>query len=265
MIAHSSAVIGAALFLAAYTVAAYSDRRITSPAVGYALVVLVVVALGAPVAMGIGALVTNAALFAGAFALGRNAHVRRENTVLLQERADLAEQARAEEARHALAAELTEAGLPVHVQVQGVAHQVPAALDLTGYRVMQEALTNVVGHAGPGIVVIGRPAPGCGSCRARRAGIWHNRALRATIGRTSQYRVRSATIRLVRERDAGEVHIIVDEVDTTAAASANGTDSSTSNPGRKPHAALPARTVTAAQTGQVAPGCAGKQGIHSFG
>ena len=50
-------------------------------------------------------MVTNAALFTGAFALGRSAHVRRENVVLLQERAQLAEQARAEEARHAVADE----------------------------------------------------------------------------------------------------------------------------------------------------------------
>ena len=102
---YSSAVIGAALFLAAYTVAAYSDRLVTSLAVGYAVVVLVVVAVVAPTAMGIAAVVTNAALFTGAFALGRSAHVRRENVLLLQERAQLAEQARSEEARHAVADE----------------------------------------------------------------------------------------------------------------------------------------------------------------
>ena len=231
---YSSAVIGAALFLAAYTVAAYCDRRVTAVAAAYAVVVMAVVVVVAPGAMGVGAVVTNAALFTGAFALGRSAHVRRENVALLQERAQLAEQARAEEARHAvaderlriaqelhdvlghslgvialqagvgahvidadpaeaeasleaisrtsrsslaevrrilgklrvdsgtagyhpplgldaldaLAAELTEAGLPVHVEVVGVPHQVPAALDLTGYRVVQEALTNVVRHAG---------------------------------------------------------------------------------------------------------------------
>jgi signal transduction histidine kinase len=232
---YSSAVIGAALILAAYTVAAHSDRLVTSLAIGYAALVMVIVAVVAPTAMGIAALVTNAALFTGAFALGRSAHVRRENVVLLQERAQLAERARADEARHAvaderlriaqelhdvlghslgvialqagvgahvidvdpaeakasleaisrtsrtslaevrrilgalradtgtagyhpppglsaldtLAAELTEAGLPVHVRVHGAPNQVPAALDLTGYRVVQEALTNVVRHAGP--------------------------------------------------------------------------------------------------------------------
>lgn len=232
---YSSAVIGAALFLAAYTVAAYSDRRVTALAAAYAAVVTLLVLAVAPDAMGVGAVVTNAALFIGAFALGRSAHVRRENVVLLQERAQLAEQARADEARNAvaderlriaqelhdvlghslgvialqagigahvidadphearasleaisrtsrsslaevrrilgalrtdsgvtgyhpppgldaldtLAAELTEAGLPVHTQVLGAPHQVPAALDLTAYRVVQEALTNVVRHAGP--------------------------------------------------------------------------------------------------------------------
>ncbi|HYN56943.1 MAG TPA: sensor histidine kinase [Motilibacterales bacterium] len=234
---YSSAVIGAALFLAAYTVAAYSDQRVTALAAAYILFLLVALVEVAPGAMGIGAVVTNAALFTGAFALGRSAHVRRENVLLLQERAQLAEQAHADEARHAvaderlriaqelhdvlghslgvialqagvgahvidvdpaeakasleaisrtsrsslaevrrilgalrtdtdtgprgyhpppgldaldaLAAELTEAGLPVRVHVHGVPHEVPAALDLTGYRVAQEALTNVVRHAGP--------------------------------------------------------------------------------------------------------------------
>ena len=232
---YSSAVIGAALFLAAYTVAAYSDRVATALGVGYAIVMIVIVAVVAPTAMGIAAVVTNAALFTGAFALGRSAHVRRENVVLLQERAQLAEQARAEEARHAVAderlriaqelhdvlghslgvialqagvgahvidvdpaeakasleaisqtsrsslaevrrilgalrtdsgvtgyhpplgldaldtltAELTEAGLPVTVQVRGTPHDVPPALELTAYRVVQEALTNVLRHAGP--------------------------------------------------------------------------------------------------------------------
>jgi signal transduction histidine kinase len=232
---YSSAVIGAALFLAAYTVAAQSDRRTTAVAIGYAALMLVLVAVVAPTPMGVAGLVTNVALFTGAFALGGSTHVRRENVALLQERAQLAERARADEARtavaderlriaqelhdvlghslgvialqagvgahvidadpaeakasleaisrtsrtslaevrrilgalrtdagttgyhppqgldalDALAAELTDAGLPVQVHVRGTPHQVPAALDLTGYRVVQEALTNVVKHAGP--------------------------------------------------------------------------------------------------------------------
>ena len=53
------------------------------------------------------------------------------------------------DALDALAAELTEAGLPVTVQVRGTPQDVPPALGLTAYRVVQEALTNVLRHAGP--------------------------------------------------------------------------------------------------------------------
>ena len=40
------------------------------------------------------------------------------------------------------------AGLHVHRQVEGVPRSVPAAVDLTAYRVVQESLTNVSKHAG---------------------------------------------------------------------------------------------------------------------
>jgi signal transduction histidine kinase len=48
-----------------------------------------------------------------------------------------------------LAAELTAAGLPVDVHVEGERDHIPAALDLTAFRLVQESLTNVVKHAGP--------------------------------------------------------------------------------------------------------------------
>lgn len=48
-----------------------------------------------------------------------------------------------------LATELTAAGLPVELRVEGAVDDIPAALGLTAYRVVQEALTNVVKHAGP--------------------------------------------------------------------------------------------------------------------
>lgn len=232
---YSSAVIGSGLFLATYTVAAWSGTRVTVLAAGYVVVVLVLVSALAPRSMQLGELATNAALFIGAFALGRSANDRRQNLGLLQDRAALAEAARVEKAQLAvaderlriaqelhdvlahslgvialqagvgahvidvdpaeakaslvavaqtsrsaltevrrilgalrgqdnpatyhpppgldavgdLAAELTAAGLPVEVRVEGEQNGVPAALALTAYRLVQESLTNVLKHAGP--------------------------------------------------------------------------------------------------------------------
>ncbi len=41
-------------------------------------------------------------------------------------------------------------GLPVEVTISGVAERVPPGVDLSGFRIVQEALTNVLKHAGPG-------------------------------------------------------------------------------------------------------------------
>lgn len=49
---------------------------------------------------------------------------------------------------NALAAELTNAGLPVDVATRGTPQNVPPALQMTAYRLTQEALTNVAKHAG---------------------------------------------------------------------------------------------------------------------
>ena len=232
---YGSAVIGSGLFLAAYTVAAWSSTRVTALAAGYVVVLLAAVTVLVPRAMQFGELATNAALFIGAFSLGRSASERRQNLALLHERAELAEKARLAETRHALAderlriaqelhdvlahslgvialqagvgahvidvdpaeakaslvavaetsrsaltevrrilgalrgqgdpatyhpppgldavgdlaAELTAAGLPVSVHVEGSRNGIPAALDLTAYRLVQESLTNVLKHAGP--------------------------------------------------------------------------------------------------------------------
>ena len=47
-----------------------------------------------------------------------------------------------------LCAQVREAGLPVDLAVDGEARPLPASLDLTAYRIVQEALTNTLKHAG---------------------------------------------------------------------------------------------------------------------
>jgi len=48
-----------------------------------------------------------------------------------------------------LLAEVAKAGLAVRLRVEGAPAPLPAGLDLSAYRIIQEALTNVVKHAGP--------------------------------------------------------------------------------------------------------------------
>jgi len=49
----------------------------------------------------------------------------------------------------ALAAQVRKAGLPVTVLVRGEPRPLPGGLNLSAYRIVQEALTNVLKHAGP--------------------------------------------------------------------------------------------------------------------
>jgi signal transduction histidine kinase len=46
------------------------------------------------------------------------------------------------------------AGVPVDLQVEGDLALVPAGIDLSAYRIVQESLTNVIKHAGPATVVV---------------------------------------------------------------------------------------------------------------
>ena len=55
---------------------------------------------------------------------------------------------------HALAADFERAGVPVEVEVLGTRLEIPPGIDLAAYRVVQEALTNCLKHAGATLATV---------------------------------------------------------------------------------------------------------------
>lgn len=54
----------------------------------------------------------------------------------------------------ALVAQFAEAGLDVSLTLEGATRPLPAGIELSAYRIVQEALTNALKHAGPGVSVV---------------------------------------------------------------------------------------------------------------
>ncbi len=76
------------------------------------------------------------------------AEMRRMLEVLREEEPDLEPEPSLDEVE-SLVARVRAAGLPVELHVEGERGDVPPGVDLAAYRIVQEALTNVVKHAGP--------------------------------------------------------------------------------------------------------------------
>jgi signal transduction histidine kinase len=86
----------------------------------------------------------------------------------------------------ALAGEVARAGVRVEVRIEGAPGRLPAGLDLSAYRIVQEALTNVVRHAGPATArVTVRYAPGQVALEVVDDGGFAGKGLESAVGRRS--------------------------------------------------------------------------------
>jgi hypothetical protein len=144
-----------AILIYVYTVAARCPRRVSVAGLAATEVVLVVVWLARPRSIGDGStLAVDGLIAAAAWWLGDGTRRRQEAVVVARQRA-----AELERAREELAAEVAKAGVRVEVRIEGTPSELPAGLDLSAYRIVQEALTNVVRHAGPATARVAATLP----------------------------------------------------------------------------------------------------------
>jgi len=146
-------VLGAGLFLACYTVGAWSPRpRILASAV-YVAALLIHIATTEPASLRPVQLVENLVLFATAFTLGHATQVRRRAAAVAQERAALAEQYEAERARQALSDQRLAIAREVH---DLVAHSLGVIAVQAGVGAHVIDTQPQQAKAGPPGIVVGR-------------------------------------------------------------------------------------------------------------